>query len=183
MAAPAASATLCAGAPLTAQPLTLALKASPFAWREQVDAPAAVAAPRPPNPNIRLLCVMILFGLSAAFAAPVFGFSLFSPPPCHHHKEASASWKSSFALVLGLIVGRAQWEIYCVEKKKEKTRPTQPLSICICDGNFHFLPRSTQRSSRSHPRGGRAERARAQQGIIDRHHVNGGRGASEGDRG
>ena len=177
MAAPAASATLCAGAPLTAQPLTLALKASPFAWREQVDAPAAVAAPRPPNPNIRLLCVMILFGLSAAFAAPVFGFSLFSPPPCHHHKEASASWKSSFALVLGLVVGRAQWEIYCVEKKKEKTRPTQPLSICLrrkfplsssIDAAFFSKPPTI--STAGHHR------------STDHVH-DGGRGASEGDRG
>ena len=182
MAAPAASATLCAGAPLTAQPLTLALKASPFAWREQVDAPAAVAAPRPPNPNIRLLCVMILFGLSAAFAAPVFGFSLFSPPFATTTKRLPHPGKAA-CLGFGAYRGpRTMGNLLC-RKKKEKTRPTQPLSICICDGNFHFLPRSTQRSSRSHPRGGRAERARTQQGIIDRHHVNGGRGASEGDRG
>ena len=112
----------------------------------------------------------------------VWLFSVLSPP-LPPPQRGFRILEKQLALVLGLIVGRAQWEIYCVEKKKEKTRPTQPLSICICDGNFHFLPRSTQRSSRSHPRGGRAERARAQQGIIDRHHVNGGRGASEGDRG
>ena len=168
MAAPAASATLCAGAPLTAQPLTLALKASPFAWREQVDAPAAVAAPRPPNPNIRLLCVMILFGLSAAFAAPVFGFSLFSLPPCHHHKEASASWKSSFALVLGLIVGRAQWEIYCVEKKKrENAADSAIIHLLATEISTFFLDRRSVLLEATHEEGGQSARAHSRASSID----------------
>ena len=181
MAAPAASATLCAGAPLTAQPLTLALKASPFAWREQVDAPAAVAAPRPPNPNIRLLCVMILFGLSAAFAAPVFGFSLFSPPLATTTKRLPHPGKAA-CLGFGAYRGpRTMGNLLCRKKKRENAADSAIIHLHL--RRKFPLSSSIDAAFFSKPPTRREGRARAQQGIIDRHHVNGGRGASEGDRG
>ena len=108
----------------------------------------------------------------------VWLFSVLSPP-LPPPQRGSASWKSSFALVLGLVVGRAQWEIYCVEKKKRENaadsaiihlhlRRKFPLSSSI-DAAFFWRKPPTRREGRA--------RARTAGHHRSTDHVNGGRGA------
>ena len=71
-------------------------------------------------------------------------------------------------MVLGLIVGRAQWEIYCVEKKKRKRGRLShyPFAFATEISTF-FLDRRSVLLEATHEEGGQSARAHSRASSID----------------